>query len=329
MKKGHLKYLVCPECKCSLNLVEEEKTQDDSVESGTLGCDKCKTTFPIVRFVPRFVPQDNYANNFGLEWTIHARTQYDSSSGSNVSEDRFFKETKWPRNLDGQLILEIGGGSGRFTEQAASTDAMVISLDYSSAVESNYASNGTRPNVLIIQADLYKMPFKENSFDKLFCFGVLQHTPDVRKSFFALPPYVKSGGDIAVDVYPKFSFIRQILKTKYWVRPLTKRIDPEFLYKILRRYVSFMWPISKFINKLPFGKSLNWALLVGDYGGIYDLDDDVLKEWAILDTFDMLSPAHDHPQSIKTMKKWFKENNLTNVDVHYGFNGIEARGLKP
>jgi len=32
-----------------------------------------------------------------------------------------------------------------------------------------------------------------------------------------------------------------------------------------------------------------------------------LKEWVILDTFDMFSPEHDHPQRISTVKKWFEE----------------------
>ena len=32
-----------------------------------------------------------------------------------------------------------------------------------------------------------------------------------------------------------------------------------------------------------------------------------LREWVILDTFDMFSPQHDHPQKIATVKKWFEE----------------------
>jgi hypothetical protein len=32
-----------------------------------------------------------------------------------------------------------------------------------------------------------------------------------------------------------------------------------------------------------------------------------LREWVVLDTFDMFSPEHDHPQKISTVKKWFEE----------------------
>ncbi len=96
-------------------------------------------------------------------------------TGSDLSERRFFAETKWDRNLAGEVILEVGSGSGRFTTPAASTGAMVVSLDYSYAVEANYAQNGHRENVLIVQGDIYRMPFRKESFDKLFCIGVLQH----------------------------------------------------------------------------------------------------------------------------------------------------------
>lgn len=329
MKKDHLKYLVCPDCKTDLNLHLVNNFVNNSVESGVLQCSNCKSKYDIVRHIPRFVSSDNYAKGFGLEWNKHARTQYDSYSGANVSEKRFFQETKWQRDLSGQIILEVGSGSGRFTEQVASTGAMVVSMDYSDAVNANYASNGTRDNVLIVQADLYRMPFLKGFFDKLFCIGVLQHTPDVRKSFMQLSRYIKKGGDLAIDVYCKRNFFLQLLVSKYWVRPFTKRLNPEILYKIVSRYVTLMWPVAKIVNKLPYGRHLNLnLLLIVDYRGVYDLKDKILKEWAILDTFDMLSPAYDSPQTIEEVKQWFHDAHMDNIDVHYGYNGIEGRGKK-
>jgi SAM-dependent methyltransferase len=310
---------------------------DTSVETGILQCSKCNEKYDIIRHIPRFVPLENYAKGFGLEWTIHARTQYDGYSGANISETRFFEETKWSRKLDGQVILEAGSGSGRFTEQAASTGAMVVSMDLSDAVDVNYASNGRKGNVLIVQGDIYKMPFRENFFDKLFCFGVLQHTPNVEQAFMTLTHYLKSGGSLAIDVYAKEAGITGLLKqlsnTKYWVRPVTKNISPEKLYRWCKRYIEFVWPVAKLMNKIPYvsyvWKHLRWRLLIADYTCEYKLSEEMLKEWAILDTFDMLSPAYDSPQFIETIQKWFKNANLRDVDVHYGYNGIEGHGTKP
>jgi 2-polyprenyl-3-methyl-5-hydroxy-6-metoxy-1,4-benzoquinol methylase len=188
-------------------------------------CKSCQATYPVVRCIPRFVPGANYASGFGFQWTKRAKTQYDSYSGVKLSEKRFFEETGWPRDLSGQLMLEVGSGSGRFTEQAASTGAFVVSLDYSYAVEANYASNGARENVLIVQGDVYALPLRTGYFDKVFCFGMLQLTPDVHQAFLALPPMLKPNGELVVDVYKK-TFVRTYLATKYYARRLTRKMEP-------------------------------------------------------------------------------------------------------
>src|SRR2546423_1816116 len=150
---------------------------------------------------------------------------------------------------------------------------MVLSLDYSEAVEANYESNGRCENVLIVQGDIYNMPFREEYADRLFCFGVLQHTPDPRGAFLSLPRHLKPGGLIVADVYAK-SFARYVLGTKYWVRPLTRRISPERLYRWTRRYIDAMWPVARTVRRIPrIGKPLNWRLLIADYSNAISDDD--------------------------------------------------------
>ena len=39
-----------------------------------------------------------------------------------------------------------------------------------------------------------------------------------------------------------------------------------------------------------------------------NLSKEVLREWVILDTFDMFSPAYDDPQRISRVKKWMQES---------------------
>lgn len=155
MREADINYLVCPQLRSDLIISLVTRHKGKEIEAGHLRCVKCEVGYPIVRGVPRFVPLENYAASFGLEWNIHAETQYDSYSGLRISEERFFKETRWPRELVGQTILEVGSGSGRFTEHAASTGAFVVSMDYSNALEANFQSHGNRKNVLIVQGDIY------------------------------------------------------------------------------------------------------------------------------------------------------------------------------
>ena len=325
MKEAYLQYLCCTSCGESLRIDSVESRKEDRIETGKLKCDKCQAVYSITKFIPRFVSNDNYATGFGFQWNIHAKTQLDSYTGLEISQKRFFKQTQWPRDLTGETILEVGCGSGRFTEPAASTNAIVISLDYSVAVEANYLNNGQRENVFIVQGDVYRMPFRKNFFDKVFCFGVLQHTPDPAKAFIALASFPKPGGDIAIDVYR--NYWKTWLISKYYLRPFTRRIKPDRLYRMIKGYVDFMWPLSEQFRKIPmWGPKINLMMGIPDHSEL-GLQGKVLKEWAYLDAFDMFSPRYDFSQKKETVEHWLKSQSLNDIEVDCGDLGlVVARG---
>lgn len=107
---------------------------------------------------------------------------------------------------------------------------------------------------------------------------------------------------------------------------ITKKWYQELLYKLCKKYIRFMWPIARFINRLPRGRTINWMLLIADYRGAYELPEKILKEWAILDTFDMLSPAYDQPQRLIEVRDWFKQAGLRDVEINYcRYNSLRGR----
>jgi len=329
MQRRFLHHLVCPDCKQELTYCCEHEECPEEITSGSLFCATCNVKYPVVNSIPRFVSLNNYADSFGFEWLKHAKTQYDSYTHTKITEDRFFTETMWRKDLSGQILLEVGCGSGRFTEIAATTGATVVSVDYSVAVDANYASNGCLPNVLIVQADIYHLPFRKNYFDKVLCIGVLQHTPDVKKAFLSLPQYVKSGGDLVIDVYRRYKGFFYLFQTRYFIRPFVKNIPPERLYQLCKWYIERIWGVATLIHKIPIiGSRINWLLLIPDYRDIFPLSEKMLKEWAILDSFDILSPTYDSPQYLETVKEWFSRANLEKIEIKYGYNGIEGKGVK-
>ncbi|MEW5815990.1 MAG: methyltransferase domain-containing protein, partial [Spirochaetota bacterium] len=179
MKHSLLDILRCPSCQGKIELQVHGLTESmGEIAEGALACSDCLLTFPIRNYIPRFVPAENYASSFGFQWSKHARTQLDKFSGLNISRNRFFKVTGWPEKMNGQVILEAASGAGRFTQIALETGAIMFSFDYSTAVDRNLENNGLHPNLHLFQADIYKIPFKRESFDKAFCFGVLQHCPN-------------------------------------------------------------------------------------------------------------------------------------------------------
>jgi SAM-dependent methyltransferase len=320
--------LRCPKTGAELSLTDEVM-ENDRVKEGRL-LSPSGESYPIRKFIPRFVEADNYAENFGFEWKLHSRTQFDADAKHKMSEERIFSVSGWERDLSGQVLLEAGSGSGRFSEHLLATGAMVVSFDYSQAVEPNYDSNGHHENLLLVQGNIYEMPFAKASFDKVFCFGVLQHTPDPHASFVALADMLKPGAKLATDIYLK-TVMRYYLNTRYWVRPFTRSMNSQKLYDRCKAYIDFMWPLARVIRNIPkIGEAINWRLLIADYAQqMPDADDATLKEWAYLDTFDMLSPAFDIPQSPTTFQRWHEQAGLENIHVRLGPNGVVGTANKP
>ena len=298
MWKEHLYLLVCPQTRRQLELINPCVDKMGAVREGILREPVSGNEYPIINYIPRFVSSHNYADSFGYQWNAHRHTQQDSYSHVDLSKERFFKETKWSSNLAGEFILEAGSGSGRFTTQALNTGAVVASFDYSNAVEANYEMNCDYRNLLLVQADIYKIPFSHSFFDKVFCFGVLQHTPDPHAAFEAIISCLKPGGKIATDIYWKA--IRRFLHIKFWLRPVTKGRSPEALYHFVRNYVDFMWPLVKLMRRNYLGQKFISRFVADRSDQLHGADEPLLKEWVYLDTFDWLSPVYENPQTLKT-----------------------------
>lgn len=319
--------LRCLDCGADLHIETAVET-NGRVETGTLQCTRCTSNWPIVRFVPRFVPPENYAANFGIQWIRFRKTQLDSHSGLPISRQRFFVSTGAnDESLRGKSILDVGCGAGRFAEVALSTGARVVAVDFSSAVDACWANLGDRPNLDVIQADVYRLPFKSASFEHVYCLGVLQHTPEPRRAFLALCEQIKSGGRISVDLYHRLPFI--FLWPKYWLRPLTRRMKPERLLKIVERVVPWLLPISDAIAKIPVvGRKLRYAVPVMNHRvSLPELSDRQVREWAVLDTFDMLAPTYDQPQAAPVLEEWLQAAGLHDTEIlQRGF--LIARGRR-
>lgn len=309
-----LPLLACPSCGGDLAPAE-----------GALSCGPCARAYEVKDGIPRFVPAEGYTESFGFQWNRFDRTQLGLAA---ASERRFFDETGWPRTLAGEVIVEAGSGAGRFTPFAASTGATVVAVDASLAIEAAQR-NAPLPNVHFLQADIRALPLKREVADRLYCFGVLQHTPDPEASFRALLGCVKPGGEVVVDVY-ELSW-RSLLAGKYALRVVTKRIPPRRLFPLVRLYFALLWPLLWPFHLLLGRRAWRVGALLGvtDYRGIHDLPREKLRELSLLDTFDMLSPAHDHPRSVGQVRRWFERAGLESIFVGPGHNGVLARGRKP
>ena len=136
---------------------------------------------------------------------------------------------------------------------------------------------------------------------------------------------MKPGGEIAIDVYARSW--RALLSWKYVLRPITTRMPKATLFRVVEAAVGLLLKPAVLAYKVGgvVGARLFPILQYCHLG----LPPELNRDWAILDTFDMYSPVHDHPRSIAEVREWFEAAGLQDVHVANGPNGVIARGRVP
>jgi len=310
-----LSTLCCPGCLGPLHTAQPWAAAVD-VETDTLLCRACPREFPVLRGIPRFVPADNYADSFGFEWTLYGDLQYDRLANHSMTRDRFYRQCGLkPEDLRGKKVLEAGCGGGRFSDVVLAAGAELYAIDMSIAVDKNRELHPGQHGLNLAQASILQLPFAPETFDFVFCFGVIQHTPDPLAAFKALVPLVKPGGRLAVDVYAAHP--KQTSHWKYLLRPVTKRMNHKKLHDIIDQTSHVLFPISRTVRRVPVvGKWLSRLVPIFVHDGFLGIvPKHQERRWAVLETLDALTPAHNHPRSLRTLKKWF---------VNAGFQSIQS-----
>lgn len=246
--------------------------------------------------IPSFVPDENYAGNFGKQWRRFRDCQLDSRNGTSISREFMERLLGHPvSQLAGLSVLEVGAGAGRFTEHFVRHAESVVAVDLSEAIFVNAALGS--PNLVAAQVDLFRMPPLRRKFDLVYCRGVLQHTPDPPRAIGLLHQWARPGGRVVFDIYAPMRLGRW--DAKYLLRPLIQRaFSYESFSAFLDRNAEGMLRARWRLKPLLPGKSkriLDYLLPVWDYRGVLPLSESQLVEWARLDTLDAMFAHYDNP----------------------------------
>jgi 2-polyprenyl-3-methyl-5-hydroxy-6-metoxy-1,4-benzoquinol methylase len=272
----------------------------DEVISGALVAPN-GARYPITKGIPRFVPHDDYVENFSFEWTKHRTTQLDSAHGTRESEERFAESLPYPlAELAGKTVLDVGCGMGRFAEIVLKYGGTVIGIDLSYAVDAAWDNMGRQANAHFVQANVYDLPFAPESFDLIYSLGVLHHTPDPRKAFNQLPRLLKPGGTIMTTFYAAYNKA-YVAASTFW-RTVLRPLPRQWLY----RFAHISIPLY-YLWRLPaLGKVL---------GTLLPLSQHPRAEWRVLDTFDWYSPQYQFYYTHPEVFRWYQEHGLENIVV--------------
>ncbi len=107
----------------------------------------------------------------------------------------------------GVRILDVGCGTGQLAIFLSMSNRRVVGVDFSMGSLRKGQAFKTRfhlRNVTFLQMDLFALAFKEESFDYVFCSGVLHHTADAYGGFRGLCRLVKKGGYIVIGLYNRY-----------------------------------------------------------------------------------------------------------------------------
>jgi len=310
MKPALSDILVCPACQKALDLRVDVRKGLEILE-GALRCPGCVRDYPIVAGVPRFVAHGAYATSFGRQWHWFRKVQMDSASGGDESERGLAATTGWTdADYRGKLVLDAGVGAGRFAEIAANKGADVVGVDLTRAVDAAYQNLGTRPNVHLLQADIFALPFRDGTFDLAYSVGVLHHTPNPALAFAHVAAVVRQGGALAIYVYARYGPSARF--SDAW-RVISTRLP----LSVVRAISSLAIP-AYYLYRVP--------VLGGVLGIVLPISVHPDWRWRWLDTFDWYTPRYQWKLLYPEVFRWFRANGFRDIEIFD--EPIRMRGIK-
>jgi SAM-dependent methyltransferase len=305
-------------------------TKDHLREEGEALVSSRGQVYPIRKHIPRFVSGPSYAQAFGLEWTIHSKTQLDSATCSPISRERL-ERCLGARlhTLENLSVYEAGCGAGRFTELLVGAGALVHAIDLSVAVEANRANVGERPNYVVAQADVSCPPFPKAVFDVVIALGMIQHTPSPEETIKSLYAMVKPGGLLVIDHYTwSFSYVTKLAPIyRWWLKDMAPERSKEITDSLVRVFFPLHWAVRKQRLAQVLLSRVSPCLVY--FRSFPSLSRQQHYEWCQLDTYDHLTDRYKHFRTCGQIRRVLSRLGADQITVWRGGNGVEARCRKP
>ncbi|MBX7221044.1 MAG: class I SAM-dependent methyltransferase [Blastocatellia bacterium] len=130
-----------------------------------------------------------------------------------VDRNRYEEYAPWMKSVmefdryGGQSVLEIGFGMGtdlfQFARAGARTFGVDLSPQHLEIARKRFEIYDLETNLQL--ADTEHLPFADETFDVVYSFGVIHHTPDTEKAVAEIRRVLKPGGKAILAVYHRDS----------------------------------------------------------------------------------------------------------------------------
>jgi ubiquinone/menaquinone biosynthesis C-methylase UbiE len=147
---------------------------------------------------------------------------------TKVDDERYASYASWMPDVfgfsryPGKRVLEIGFGQGTDLMQFARGGSKVFGVDLTPRhVElTSLRFRAFDMKARLMFGDAEQLPFENESFDVVYSFGVLHHTPAMQKALDEVHRVLRPGGTAIISVYHKYSVV---MAWKILVEGLLKR----------------------------------------------------------------------------------------------------------
>jgi len=218
-----------------------------------------------------------------------------------------------------KLVLEIGIGSGSSSRLWAPQAQEFHGIDISGAVFSVPKTlRNMKKQIILSQADLNFLPYKNESFDIIVSNGVLHHTPSTKISLKNTLKKLKKNGLYLFYIYKKKPPIREFCDDH--VRDEISKLNYSDALEKMKAFTEFGKSISEQNINITIPKNIN---ILGIKKGKYDLQrfiyDNFFKcfwneSWGYdhsnMVNFDWYHPKFSWRHTDNEIKLWCKEFNL-------------------
>ncbi len=170
--------------------------------------------------------EDLYLKGFNKEdYLLQSKIRYELEP--QIIEFAEFKK------FNSLKTLEIGVGLGSDHMMLAKNGAILSGVDFT---ERAIAHTKRRFKLLDLNSELQigdaeNLPYKDKSFDSIYSWGVIHHSPNTQKSINEIYRVLKKGGFAKIMIYNKHSLVGYML----WIRYALMKLKP---HKNLREIYS-------------------------------------------------------------------------------------------
>lgn len=177
-------------------------------ESDNLLLDTNNAAFPVQGDVPLFLDaqdekiseQDfHYINHYTIDAEVfdYYRDRNDKLEQASVSLLRRSIIRQIPRNT--RFLLDVGCGCAYIAKHFINSGTRVVSLDVAQANAEKALKKYPSDNHAAVVADVFALPFKENTFDCIVASEIIEHTVDPHAFVEALKRVLKPGGTLIIS----------------------------------------------------------------------------------------------------------------------------------